>query len=109
MGVQSCLLLLVSIKIIFLLQFQGSAKLYSRSYLHRELYSNKHRNLSTESSAIDDKNDAHHPEEDFEYWNIPRDINELSDFLEDVTQHSLSSKRSYKRCYGSNKYYDDHQ
>ena len=62
------------------------------------------RNLSTETSAIDDENDADHPKEDFESWNFPRDIDELSDSTKEVTPHSLSSKRSDKRCYGSNKY-----
>ena len=50
--------------------------------------SNRHINLCTENSAIDDKNDADHPKENFEYWNIPRDKGELSDSAEKVTPHS---------------------
>ena len=38
----------------------------------------------TESSVIDDHSHADHPEKDFEYWNIPKDIDESSDFTKNI-------------------------
>ena len=62
--------------------------------------------MTTENENTKENTDD---EEDSEYWNIPREIDESSDSDEEIAPMVLSSQRSDKRCYGSSKYEDDHQ
>ena len=75
----------------FRVQQNSTAKVTCAESIKQQAHKSLHRKFRYE-------NDADHPEEDFEYWNISRDIDELFDSAEEVTPGSLTSKRSDKRC-----------